>query len=658
MPVTAIDDIPQANTVGYYDLRGAGRGEQADIIADAGATGQQLTEITADSLMGIDVLMVNNQDNNGYGTEWRDGLPALQAAIEAGLILVFHDRGIGNGTAGALPETGGIGFVRDFSDERSIEFEDDGHPLATGLTDASLDQGSSSTHGFTPRGSLPEGAETFLTRTNPDEIVTFSYGLGAGTVYYSSIPLDFYLEPIDAAAGINANFQRYAENFVSFLSDPALGVTDVAAGTLTIAAERLLANDTGDAGATLSITGVSATSALGAVVTLGADGTITYDGSALDLLALTGQQDSFDYTVSDGAGDSDTATVTFEIDLPRLVGDDTAETRTGTPGSDFLSGMGGDDTLDGLAGPDTLDGGEGNDSLTGGDGNDAISGGLGDDTATGDAGQDTLTGGEGADDLSGGDGNDDIRGEAGNDTLDGGAGRDTLIGGEGDDSIDGGPGVDRIDGGPGQDVIRAGEFASGVDTINGGNGDDVIDGTGGPVRVFAGAGNDTVNGNGEINGMGGNDVLMGGTGVDVIAGQSGNDTLSGGAGDDRMFGGGGDDFLFGGLGFSNRVWGGAGADTFLLADEFSAVTRLMDFDADAGDTLLFYRESGSAQDLAASFDLVVQRVVAGDENSDVASVILVRDNNMVAQFEDFAAGQIRLEVSTETSFEIMTWDVA
>lgn len=58
------------------------------------------------------------------------------------------------------------------------------------------------------------------------------------------------------------------------------------------------------------------------------------------------------------------------------------------------------------------------------------------------------------------------------------------------------------------------------------------------------------------------DALYGMGGDDTLRGGDGADTLSGGAGADRLFGGMGDDRLH--LGAGDRVWGGAGADVFVI----------------------------------------------------------------------------------------------
>ncbi|MGI6247062.1 MAG: ExeM/NucH family extracellular endonuclease [Pseudochelatococcus sp.] len=84
---------------------------------------------------------------------------------------------------------------------------------------------------------------------------------------------------------------------------------------LTIRAVDLLANDWDYEGDPLSIAHVSATSASGASVSI-VDGAVTYDAGDLFAYLKAGETatDTFTYTVDDGKGGFDTATVTVTID--------------------------------------------------------------------------------------------------------------------------------------------------------------------------------------------------------------------------------------------------------------------------------------------------------------------------------------------------------
>jgi len=86
--------------------------------------------------------------------------------------------------------------------------------------------------------------------------------------------------------------------------------------TLSIGTASLVANDTDPDGDTLSVSAVSGTSAQGATVVL-SGGTITYNPSVSPTLASLGDgeslTDTFTYTVSDGNGGTDTATVSVLV---------------------------------------------------------------------------------------------------------------------------------------------------------------------------------------------------------------------------------------------------------------------------------------------------------------------------------------------------------
>lgn len=156
------------------------------------------------------------------------------------------------------------------------------------------------------------------------------------------------------------------------------------------------------------------------------------------------------------------------------------------------------------------------------------------------------------DNLTGTEQNDRIFGKAGNDTISGLGGDDGLFGEAGDDTLNGDNGNDFLDGGDGSDNINGG---NGNNLILGGNGNDNINGGNGSNIVFAGNGDDNLNG-GE-----GSETLYGEDGNDNLFGFYGNDTLNGGAGNDRLQG----SFISSGLDEIDRLTGGTGTDTFVLA---------------------------------------------------------------------------------------------
>ena len=359
----------------------------------------------------------------------------------------------------------------------------------------------------------------------------------------------------------------------------------------------------------------------GALLTLNADGTFSYDpNGAFDATPAAGSgasnppvQDGFTYTLDNGG----TATVTLTI-----AGVDTNDYLLGTAAADFLVGGIGNDVVLGLAGADTLVGGDGDDIMNGGTGADGMYGGAGDDIyyfdnfsdfaveaaggghdvayttisyamnpgweldvlaaadvngltdiilygneldneLRGNAGANFLAGGVGSDALLGYDGIDQLSGGAGNDFLDGGAGGDALIGGAGDDVMIGGSGSDYFDGG------------TGADGMYGGMGDDVyfFNNFSDFAIEAVGEGNDVVHASVSFGMAAGSAielVVADPTGIAAIDfagneldntfwGNNGANTLVGAGGDDVLEGFGGNDVLLGGAG-KDYLTGGSGDD--------------------------------------------------------------------------------------------------
>jgi len=100
--------------------------------------------------------------------------------------------------------------------------------------------------------------------------------------------------------------------------------------------------------------------------------------------------DSFDYTVFDGNGGTDSGRIDVDVLAP-------ASEIDGTPGRDLLLGTPGDDVIRGEDGIDRIAGGSGNDTILGGPAIDLVNAGAGDDIVFGGLGRDIVLGGAGAD---------------------------------------------------------------------------------------------------------------------------------------------------------------------------------------------------------------------------------------------------------------------
>lgn len=214
----------RASTVGYYDMDlGEGNSNQLAPINAAGLEGVNLTDLTAADLSNIDVLFVQNPDNVAYGAEYVSRLADIQAAVDAGMVLIMHDRFVDNAES-ILPGGSDFDIIRDADESDSanadINILDNTTLVTNGpggvLNDTLLDGGDLSNHGFAVAGTLPGDASLILSQTESQNIVTFSYGFGAGSIIYSTIPLDFYLDPSLNDSLADAFRDIYAPNVVSY----------------------------------------------------------------------------------------------------------------------------------------------------------------------------------------------------------------------------------------------------------------------------------------------------------------------------------------------------------------------------------------------------------------------------------------------------------
>lgn len=316
------------------------------------------------------------------------------------------------------------------------------------------------------------------------------------------------------------------------LANDDTGATDEDT-VLNVSAPGILDNDTDiDVGDILSVTNFDAISANGATVSVNSDGSYTYDPTSSAIIqaldAGDNLNDTFAYTVDDGKGGTDTATVTialtgindapivdteiedqtanntdpFSLDVSNKFSDVDADdilsfSATGLPDGLAISTTGEitgtatevgsfsvtitaedlatesvSDSFDltvfgvitGTSGRDRLGGNELPNQIEGAEGNDRISGYSNDDYLIGGDGNDYLNGGSDNDSIEGGAGRDRLLGGKDMDTLSGGDGNDLLQGGTEDDRLIGGAGLDRLYGNQGADTFVL-ESGMGKDTI-------------------------------------------------------------------------------------------------------------------------------------------------------------------------------------------------
>lgn len=326
---------------------------------------------------------------------------------------------------------------------------------------------------------------------------------------------DFRLESFVVEASSSGSYIRYLGNAVPVAEND--DITVLPQGFVTdedspFTTANVLTNDADGEGDALNITALDTTGLLG-LVTDNGDGTFNYDpnGAFDGLNAGETATDSFGYTVSDGNGGSDTATVTITIngvshtlvanDDSGSVNEDSSVTFsfaqlfandvnvdvinqtiaaidiTGTVGSVLIDHANRTitykadaDSFDLLANGATvldsfkyvLQGDSGEISatvainVTGVNDGKSLFGTVRRDTLNGTSGEDLIKGKDGNDSINGGDGADRLWGDKGNDKLNGGNSIDQLWGGDGNDRLEGGTGNDWLSGEKGNDLLIGG----------------------------------------------------------------------------------------------------------------------------------------------------------------------------------------------------------
>ena len=404
------------SNIGIHSTEGDDTFLEDDLI-DNGLTPVSVPTLTAASLAQLDGLYIVNPSNTQFSLTPSE-VAALDAAVLQGLNVIIFDRYVTNAQT-VVPGGANITFVRDFTFDEDVDLAATAPAIfVNGIDNATFDDGSSSSHGFLEASSLPAGAIPLLNNSNPDQIVAVAYNHGSGSVFYSTIPLDFYS---------SRNLSTITPAEVSLLVGNSFEVLDSINSVDGTAGDDVFAPGDADAdGDQIN----------------GADG-------LNDLIETFAGND----TVDAGVGN--------DI-INAGAGDDIVNSGSG---DDIIDGGNGDDVITAGIGDDIANGGNGNDRLLGQGGNDTLSGNAGMDMLFGGSGNDTLFGGNDNDTLFGQGNNDILYGQGGDDTLSGGAGSDQLFGGVGDDVLNGSVGADRLDGGAGDDVLNGGNMDGARDTF-------------------------------------------------------------------------------------------------------------------------------------------------------------------------------------------------
>lgn len=212
---------------------------QVPAVVLGGGAPVPVDDPSAAALASLDVLWVETWSyaSMTWDEQWMARQPDLDAAVQNGMVLVVHDDATVWTGAGfhaeALPLPGAVDLIPTQdpfpgSNAIDINIRDGSTQVTSGLIDSSFDYrgedvvGSSVTPPlFVNASLLPPNAKLILSRTAPDEIVTFCYPHGKGAVIYSTIWLSEYTGDLEGGDYYPAEIQNamtkiYAPNVVRY----------------------------------------------------------------------------------------------------------------------------------------------------------------------------------------------------------------------------------------------------------------------------------------------------------------------------------------------------------------------------------------------------------------------------------------------------------
>jgi hypothetical protein len=170
----------------------------------------------------LKVLWVDECNNGSPSADFIGAVPAISAFVAGGGVFVYNSRNVAQGAvkdSAMLPGGGAISLTTSFSTNIDVGAVT---PITSGpfgtITDTTLDGGNLSDHGFATTSSLPAGTTVHLIEGPhlTTDAVGFSYPFGSGTVYYATIPLDFYLAGAGNDPPATAIRTIYAPNMIAF----------------------------------------------------------------------------------------------------------------------------------------------------------------------------------------------------------------------------------------------------------------------------------------------------------------------------------------------------------------------------------------------------------------------------------------------------------
>jgi uncharacterized repeat protein (TIGR01451 family) len=236
--------LATSGMVGFFTDLNPGQDGMSGPIGAAGLSARRIPDIANEPLGGLRILAINEASNSGMSAALQNRLPAIEAWVRGGGRLIVHDRTTGTTSSNRfLFGAPGTQSVRSSSVSGRVIPPGEGlvvdGPFGI-LDDDMLNSVNTLVFGHVSGSTLPEGSQPVLHAAgNTNSVIAFSYPLGAGHVYYSSILLDCYLAGggCESAAIAPVLAEIYLPNVLAYMNSvmPEGGFPS---------ADRLLAGDT------------------------------------------------------------------------------------------------------------------------------------------------------------------------------------------------------------------------------------------------------------------------------------------------------------------------------------------------------------------------------------------------------------------------------
>ncbi len=237
----------RAQKVGYFTDFTPGDAGPVGAITANGLTPVAINDITTFDFASAQIVLIDTVPG-GLSLELQNRESDLAAFVQNGGSLIINDASATD--SGLLPGGAGVSLVPlgAFDPNASIVNVETASLLTDGpfghLTGADLSGGNSSVNGYADAATLPVGAVSLLSDgAGAAQSVAFSYGYGAGSVLYTTVPLDFYFSDPFANDPPKTNFVTiFAPNELALAAVPEPGTVALLAclsmSGLTLARRR------------------------------------------------------------------------------------------------------------------------------------------------------------------------------------------------------------------------------------------------------------------------------------------------------------------------------------------------------------------------------------------------------------------------------------